>query len=171
MKHVFKLLFLFLLFSDGVFAKEVSVRLVLDTLKPIVVSELSGDEVYFKVMEYSNSGTFAENRVPNSVECWCSKDLDKLRDVVLWRGTLKEKESVKLILSLVEQDLAPIDADDVFGNVELMLANNKGVLKKEWGVPVLDETQEAEMLEPGDPQHFMFKGSGAKYEAAFSIKQ
>lgn len=151
-------------------AKTLPVSVKLAEIKAEKTSEKKGDELYFHVTKYSNLGHSVESRIPIFPEHWLSKQLNKVKNVEIWKGSLKEGESIKLIISLLDQDLPPWDADDLLGSAQLMLSNQKGKLKTEWVVPVFEETEEVEMLKPGKPQHYLFKGAGSLYDVAFSVE-
>lgn len=153
-------------------AKEIQVSVHLVGIKAIKTEEANGDELYLHVTQYSSLGKTNEKRVPIFPTHWPSKDLDKVKDVVVWEGPLKNMESVKLIISLLEQDnLAVSEMDNLIGGAELDLTNENSQFKKEWKVPIYEKEDEVEMLRSGDPQRFLFKGLGAKYEVLFKIVQ
>ena len=152
-------------------AKEIKVEVKLTDIKAIKTEEKGGDELYFDTIEYSSLGHSKEARIPAKPLHWLSSQLSGVKNVVLWQGTVQDDESIRVILTLVEQDLEPWEVDDMLGSIQLNLANKSGKLTKEWIVPVFEETDEVEMLKKGDPQRYLFKGDGAKYEVAFKVDQ
>lgn len=172
--RLFRLVGYFLLccfFSTITVAKDLSVTVKLVEIKSEKNQESKVDELYFHTTMYSSLGKNTEGRVPVFPMHWPSKQLSKVNNVVLWQGRLKEGESIKLMISLLEQDLPPLEADDVLGSAEIKLSNQNGQLKKEWLIPIFEEKKEVEMLKPGDPQRFLFKGAGALYTVAFRVEQ
>ncbi len=156
--------------AGSVVAKEQTVSLQLRSIQVIQASEKAGDELYFKIMAYSNEGGSQISQVPVE-SVWQSSQLEAVKDIVLWQGTLKDLESIKLVLSLVEQDLPPFDPDDILGSAQVVLQNQGDQLYTTWEVPVFDEKLEVEKLADGDPQQYRFKGQGAHYDVAFSVVQ
>lgn len=155
-------------------AKDFDVVVKLTSIKAEKTTEQGGDELYFNVTRYSSLGSFKNDRIPAEPACWSSKALDKLKDIVLWEGVVHDKEEIKLILSVVEQEFPPWDPDELIGGAQLILRNKKDKLEHEWVVPVFEDRSEIEMkaVDPmQNAQVFLFKGAGAVYEVAFSIQE
>ncbi|HXH55432.1 MAG TPA: hypothetical protein VNK03_06815 [Gammaproteobacteria bacterium] len=129
------------------------------------------DNLFFNITQYSNLKKGGEHRIPKYPKHWLSKQLPGLKNVVLWDGKIDRGESLKLILSLMEQDFPPWDLDDAIGAAEVILLNQNGHLKIQWGVPNEKNNQEVEMLKRGVPQGYIFKGTGSRYDVAFSVEQ
>jgi hypothetical protein len=172
--RLYKLISFFLLVwfcQSAAVAKEITVAVNLVDIKTEKPSEARGDEIYFHLTKYSSLGTSKEERLPVFPLHWLSKQTNSIKNVVLWQGLLQEGESVKLIISLLEEDLPPWDADELLGSAQLTLTNKSGKLTKEWTIPVFEETQEVEMLKVAEPQRYVFKGDNAIYDVAFHIDQ
>lgn len=138
-------------------------------------TEPDGDELYFNITSYSSLGRSRTERIPQEPAHWDSKYLDKVKDIILWEGSLQDAEEVKLILSVVEQEFPIWQDDELIGGAQVMLENKKGALKHEWVAPHFDEQTDVEMKGESAPHAkdavFLLKGAGAVYEVAFSIEQ
>ncbi len=150
-------------------AMEVTVKLT--DVRAERTLEKEGDEIYFNITQYSNQHKPQDLRIPVYPSHWLSKQLSKVKNVILWQGTVEKGESIRLILSLLEQDSPPWDLDTMIGSTELTLENRQGKLIKTWGIPAFEKRQEAEMLKPSDPQRYVFKGAGSRYDVAFLVEQ
>lgn len=170
------LIFSFANVSNIALAAPLSLVVKLSDIKVEKTSEKKGDEIYFSITEYSSLNRSKETRVPVQPTHWLSQNVDKLKNVVLWQGTIQESEEIKLIISMMEQDSPPWNPDDLIGNAELTIKNEKGTLHKEWKAPIFAETSEVEMKkEPvttvgKEPQRFVFKGEKAHYDVAFDVQ-
>ncbi len=153
--------------------KKISAIVKLSTIKAIELNEQGVDEIYFNVTSYSSLGASKNRRIPAGDLCWESKNLEKVKDVVLWEGDLQKAEELKLVLSVVEQDFPPWDPDELIGGAQLLLKNNKGNFSHEWVAPVFEEEVDIEMKgkRPDGSQIFLLKGAGAIYEVTFSVAQ
>jgi hypothetical protein len=118
-------------------------------------------------------GASKNSKIPAGDLCWESKNLDKVKDVVLWEGDVQTGEEIKLILSVVEQDFPPWDPDELIGGAQLILTNNKGKFAHEWVKPVFEEEVDIEMKgkRPDGSQIFLLKSAGAIYEVTFAVEQ
>lgn len=157
--------------AGSVFAKEVSILLKLVDIKAEKTSEAAGDELYFDITQYPNLGRPRSDRIPLYPLHWVSNQLSQAKNVILWEGSLAEGESIKLILSLVEQDNPPWDMDDLLGSAELVLANYQGKLKKEWSIPSFVTAKTVEMKKKASPQRYIFKGDNSRYDVALVVEQ
>lgn len=168
---VFSLILLTWLLSGFALAKEMQIIVKMTDIQAEKRSEARGDELYFNITQYSNFKDKLESRIPEYPMHWLSKQLTSLKNVVLWQGELKERERIRLVLSLLDQDLQPWDLDDAIGAAEVHLLNQKGKLKIQWGVPKFDKNnKEVEMLKRAVPQRYVFKGDGSRYDVAFSVE-
>lgn len=152
-------------------AKDISVIIKLDRIEVRKLSEKMGDELYIGVTQYSSLGHSKTDRIPAKPAYWLSRQLSLVNNVVLWEGDIEEDEETKVILSLVEKDLSPWDVDDLIGSAEIVLTNQKGQLKKQWGIPVFEERVEVDMEKPGNPQRFLMKGDKSEYSLQFRVDE
>lgn len=138
-----------------------NVRLILklDTIEKIKSQEKRGDELYFSITEYSSLEKARHYQVPDFPTHWLSDHLDKVKDVTLWKKTLKNDEAVELIISLVERDFPPWNVDDLLGSIKLKLRWNNGELKKEWSIPNQAITHTVEEMS----NSYRLNGDGAEY--------
>lgn len=157
--------------AEAIPAKALRVVVKLTSIKAEKTTEQGGDELYFNVTQYSSFGRSRTERIPQASGYWSFKYLDKVKDISLWEGLLHDKEEIKLILSVVEQDFPPWDLDELIGGAQLLLKNKEGKLAYEWVVPVFEEQADIEMKTPGLLQEFVFKGAGAVYEVAFTVQE
>lgn len=147
----------------------ITVRVTLDTIEAIKTADKGGDELYFDITQYSNRGRAKTDRIPEAPEHWLSKQLPEVKNVLLWEGVVDEQEELKVIISLVEQDTAPWDVDDLIGSALLILENKKGKLIQRWELPVFEDHVSQEMLESHNPQRFIMRGDQSQYNIAFKV--
>lgn len=163
-------IFLSILLSAEVVAKELTVSLKLVNIRAEKTTELGEDEVYFNITQYSSLGYSNETRIPTYPGHWLSKQLPAVKDLVIWKGVIKENEAVKLIVSLGEEDSLPWDPNDLIGAAQLELENKAGKLQQAWKVPIFEEKEEVEMLKKGKQERFIFKGADSRYDVAFEVE-
>ncbi|MGD9592321.1 MAG: hypothetical protein AB7V32_07365, partial [Candidatus Berkiella sp.] len=128
--------------------------------------ESGGDELYFSVTEYPAKGSPKHYQVPSFPSHWLSKYLPNVKDIVLWKSSSSQCESADLLITLVEEDLAPWNIDDALGSVSLKVECINGKAVETWSVP--DDKTASKI--PSKQGAFTFDGQGAKYQAQFSIQ-
>lgn len=166
------LIFCVSLLPGFVLAKDVQFKVKMIDIQVEKTSEKGDDELYFNIVQQSNLNGNRENRIPEFPTHWLSKQLASLKNVVLWEGKVQAGESIKLILSLLEQDTPPWNPDDAIGAAEVNLLNQNGKLTVTWTVPIFKKNNpKVEMLKPAKTQQYIFKGDGSRYDVAFSVEQ
>lgn len=152
-----------LFFILPVFAKDLTVTLAVAQMQVVKKQEYTGDELYFNVAEYTKKGVQQFYRVPERPIHLRSNHLEHVKNFKLWHNTLKEGQSAQVIVSLVEEDLAPWDLDDLIGEVKVRLKNEGGKLITDW--VMLNTTNHGEILKSDetDKRRFQLKGAGAHY--------
>lgn len=99
-----------------------SSRYVTITLKDIenIKGSEEKDELFISIFEHKKNERPKLYRVPNFPEYWLSNLVEQLKDVVIWEGIVRKNNSTNLMISLLEQDLAPWDNDDLLGTIRYM---------------------------------------------------
>lgn len=169
---LFKKLLVFtfiILASFGVAAKDLKVAVKLIKIDAVKTSETLGDELYYSITEYSSDATPKLSRVPMFPLNWLSKQLPTIGEVVLWQGTIKEKDSVLLILTLLEQDNPPWNSDDHIGSVQVKLGNKNGKLISQWGQPTFKDQPKVEQPDSKVPKFLLF-GENSQYVTIYKIE-
>ena len=156
-----------LLMSPLGFAKGQAVKLSLSHIEKIKTTEESGDELYFSVTEYSSVERPRQITVPSFPTYWLSKHLSNVNDVVLWEKELADKESVMLVISLIERDAPPWNVDDLIGTVKLKISNDHGKLKRAWSIPNAAETKRLD----DNKNEFQMTGDGGDYKLSLQVEQ
>jgi len=173
--RLLKLVTLLLGFWIGVenaYTKEIYSVVKLTNMRVERTSDAGGDNLFFLITQARAEHKPQEERIPIYPLHWLSKQLAGTRNIVLWEGEIKEGESIKLVYSLIEQKFPPWDLDDLMiGSAELILSNHKGKLKKVWRVPNIEEKSEVEIQKLANPQRYIFKGAGSRYDVAFLVEQ
>ncbi len=173
--RLFKLFILFLgfwLWTGIIHSKEIHSVVKLTDMRVEKTSDAGGDNLFFTITQYRSGGGKQEERIPIYPLHWLSRQLSGVKRVILWEGDIQEGESVKLICSLIEQKFPPWDLDDfMIGSAELVLANQKGKLKKKWSISAFEEKGEVEIQKLANPQRYIFKGAGSRYDVAFLVEQ
>jgi hypothetical protein len=141
------------------------VILTLEKIEVVRTAEnLSGDQVYVNITEYSSIDKPTMHRIPEYPSHWLSKYIDKVKNVPLWNKPIKDAESVELIISVVESDAPPWDVDDLIGSVKLKVYIEKGKLEQEWSIP-----NNAIVKKEGEMGHFVLTGDGAEYKISLKL--
>lgn len=158
-----------LLLALPVLAKDLTVRLNIAQIQALKEQEYNGDELYFNVAEYTKQGVQQFYRVPERPIYLRSGHLEKVKDFNLWHKTLQEGQSAQVIISLIEQDLAPWDLDDLIGEVKLKLKNQNGKLITDWVMLNTDKHGEIIAHIKSEQRRFELNGSGARYLLDFQL--
>lgn len=159
--------------TTTVFAKnqDISVHLQLMRLKAVKMAEKNGDELYMTVAVYPSKGDASHFAVPKQPLFWPSRYLDKINNLKIWDGKLKNNEAVTLILSLMEQDTPPWNTDDLIGSVRVRLHNKKGKLEQTWGMPNRADVPVSVMTKYGQAKQFELLGEGSNYQMFLLLKK
>lgn len=118
--------------TPGIAIAGVKFSVELTSIEKIQASEQHGDELYFAITEYSSHGDATHTRVPSYPQRWLSKELEMVKDANLWEAVLESGESLEVILSLIEMDVAPWNVDDLVGTVKLRIQNKDGIIRSDW---------------------------------------
>lgn len=155
--------FIGLVIAIPVFAGDLTVALTAAKIRLVKQQEFISDELYFDIAEYTKNGLQQFYRVPKKPLHLSASHLDKIKDFKLWRNTLKEGESMQVVISLIEEDNSPWDLDDLIGVIKLRLQNKEGKLITNWNV--LNTSNNGWSLSKDDKQRrFVLTGSGANYQ-------
>ena len=144
--------------------------LILNHLKPIKLTEKSGDELYMDIGVYRAQKKGRFYRVPKFPGNWPSSHLDKIKKVTLWSEPVKEGERVILIVSLLEQDMTPMNPDDLIGSMRVDLKNEKGVLNVQWSIPNRTTGPVTILGEDGHIERFELLSEKGEYQVYLSLK-
>ena len=136
----------------------------------MVTEGQQGDEIYLSITEFHSSRDARHITVPSQPVHWPSKALPQVKDLRLWGGSLKEGESLELIISVIEQDAAPWNIDDLIGTVKVKLRNENGKLEEKWK-PMGEGTEHSASGEGSGASHTInFKGRG-HYEIQLQLRK
>lgn len=153
------------LISTPLFAKTLYPQVNLLNMKVLQNSESSGDELYWSVTVYPTKGQNEFYQVPDKPLHWLSEKVDKITNLKLWTGELPEGEGATVVLALIEQDAPPWNNDDLIGEIQLKLRNDKGKLIQEWSIP--GRSQDKGVTVPNAKKQtagkFELSGSGGHY--------
>lgn len=138
----------------------------LHRLESLHAQEKSGDELFISVTEFPMQENPIHYQVPNFPSHWISKYLPNIKDVVVWKKTLKQCEPVDLLISLVEEDLPPWNVNDLLGSVELKIKCVNGKPQEEWLIPDPKNTSKI----TSESNAFSFTGKNAEYHAVFKLE-
>ena len=148
--------------------KEVKVLVNLKEIIAVKPSEKYGDEVYFSVTQYSDQKKPKQFRIPAYPNHWQSKNLEKIKNINLWQGSLGNNEFVQLMISLIEQDSPPFIHDDHLGSTKVTLKNVKGKLQINWEIPQLKDQPDVRQIKKNTP-FFILRGSNFQYRVSFEV--
>lgn len=170
MKRV-AVLFFSLMLTGSVFAKRHSITpsVILESIKAEKTLEKRGDELYLAVTEYPSTGMPSHYQIPKFPLYWPSEHLSKVKSLKVWSRELKEGEAATLLLSLIDKDAPPWNTDDLVGEVELHIKNDKGRLITNWGLPNRDDKTTQPAFTTPDST-FDLRHHGGHYIVNFSVR-
>ncbi len=152
-----------LVIAIPVFASDLTVALTAAKIRLVKQQEVISDELYFDIAEYTKNGLQQFYRVPEKPLHLSARHLNKIKDFKLWHNTLKEGESMQVVISFIEEDNSPWDLDDLIGIIKLRLQNKEGQLITDWNV--VNTSNNGWSLNKDDKQRrFVLTGSGANYQ-------
>ncbi|STX93816.1 Uncharacterised protein [Legionella londiniensis] len=170
----------FLFFSTAALAEKapdspqkntIKPTLILNHLKPLKHQETGGDELYMDIGVYRAQKEGRFFRIPEFPKNWPSSQSDKIKKIPLWSEPIKDGETVILILSLLEQDVTPMNPDDLLGIMRVKLKNEKGTLNVQWSIPNRSVGPSTVMGEGGNIEKFELFSEEGQYEVYLSLKQ
>lgn len=156
-----------LLVANPVSAQDEKMVIKLDVIEKIHAQEKGGDELYFSITEFPSKGRPSHYQIPEFPSHWLSEHLKGVQNVILWEKASKECEPVKVIISLVEEDLPPWNIDDLLGSIELNVKCENGKLATQWNIPNKENTAVIGNVNNA----FSFSGKNAEYHAIFSFEK
>lgn len=155
-----------ILSSTSLFAEE-DFSVKLKSIEKIKAQEKGGDELHVSVTEFPKEGKPSHYQIPNFPSHWLSPYLYNVKNLTLWQKNMKSCTDVKVVFSLVEEDLAPWNTDDLLGAVTLDLKCEQGKMVSSWSIPNNNITEKVEK-KPGE---FVFKGEKAEYNLNFQVEK
>jgi len=173
MKHWMLLLLGSLFFPVMAQATALHPELLLSGIIQKKATEKGGDEIYLAITEFKSNGEHHQYLIPEPPMYWPSSSLAHIKNLSLWKQPLKPGESEELLVSLVEQDLAPWDVDDLIGAVKIKIKNEKGHLNYEWSLLQYGHLTSA-MKKPIRNQakvSFSLKGDTGEYQLMFHLME
>jgi len=151
-------------------AKDLNINLALSKIVPHKIQERGEDELYFDIAEYNQQGLQQFYRIPEKPIHLLSKHLAKVQNFTLWHNSLKEGESLELIISLIEEDYTPWELDDLLGDIKLKLKNDHGKLISAWSMP--NTTNKGESLPANahtEVRRFIIKEGHSEYQVDLQL--
>jgi len=164
--------FLLPLWLPQAWASDSQLSLHLATLQAEAITEERGDEVYLSISKYSNKNPPEEFRVPSKPLNWFFKKMDSIKNINLWEGKISEDETLKLVISVVEQDIPPWDVDDLIGTVQVNIQYAKSDRPQvTWMIPKMDGQPEIDDLGPVQDhgRHYVLRGENSKYDLVLHL--
>jgi len=157
-----------LAFTLTCYAQDLKLTLTLDKIQINKLSEEGADEIYFSVVEFPSNGKGELKTIPEHPLYWSSEHVDKIKNLTLWNNSLKSGQSVEILVSLVEHDIAPWNTDDLLGAFKLQIKNDNGKLVTQWsGKNAKDEVS---AVSGQDKQRvYTLVGEGGEYKLYVSL--
>lgn len=152
-----------------VYAKDLNLSVKMLAIKRIKSTEISGDEIYISVTEFRSNDTVVHYTIPEQPLHWPERVLGKIENLDIWHGILRESQRTEVLLSVVDHDNPPLDADDLVGTVKLRMANHDGKLDVIWGVLGGQYVPEKISSPLGPAQRFTLTGDGGIYQVDFVL--
>jgi hypothetical protein len=154
------------LWSTPLLADNPSYSVKLQSIEKIRSAEKDGDELFISVTEFPEEGVPKNYQIPSFPTHWLSAHLKNVKDVTLWQKDMQTCKGVKVVFSLVEEDVPPWNLNDLLGSVVLDLKCENGKAVPNWTIPNKENT---EKLTEG-PSKFLFKGYNSEYHADFHLE-
>lgn len=153
--------------SGAIFSKNIDFSVKLKSIEKIKTKERGGDELYISVTEFPKEGTPSHYQIPAFPSHWSSSYLHNIKDLTLWNKDLESCTDVKVVFSLIEEDIAPWNIDDLLGSAVLDLKCDKGEMISSWSIPNNANTKQVEKKSGA----FKFEGKGASYQLNFQLER
>lgn len=149
-------------------AKTIKAEVSIKTIRKIKSSEHNKDELFFSISNYPSDGEPNISRVPMFPLHWSDNKLDEVTGVKLWQGQIADKQSVLLILSLIEQDLPPWNTNEHVGSAKLKILNTASGPQVTWGQP--DFHDQPQVKQQGKLPSYRMYGAGGEYQVEFNLE-
>ena len=157
-------------FFSAANAQPTQISVELKALESVRQQEAQGDEIYFNITEIPVNAKGHKSffyQIPSYPSHWLSRYLKDVQNITLWKKTVNECIDRDVLISLVEEDMAPWDLNDLVGSIELKLRCEKGKTTQSWSIPNPSITSTV----PNRPNAFSFTGKNAQYRAFFSFSE
>ena len=176
MEKLMRYLFFTLIFSFifPAYAQSIQAEVNVLSLKVLKQKEIGKDELYLSFAEYRSHQKPKIFRLPKHRIAWTSEMVNRVKDLKVWEGNIKEHESMQLVISLMEQDSPPWDLDDLIGTASVKLCNqctDDKDLKVQWAVPSqVGELAQEESRTDSNIHKIRFSGPHGEYELILQVK-
>jgi len=157
-----------LLFCITGFARTYEASVKLLKIEQLQTLESGGEEIFLHITAYHSNGKSESMTLPRHPSFWPSEHLEKVSDVDVWDGILRENESVVLLISAMEKDFHPWNTDDLIGTIRLRMINMNGRLKSEWSIPNSIDMPENITTKYGRGKKIIMQSDGRKYALSFA---
>lgn len=137
------------------------------SIEQIQAQEKAGDELYMSVTEFGPKTRYY--RVPDQPFYWRGDSLQKVKDVELFSVDLEPKQKLSLVFSLMEQDVAPWNPDDLLGAVKADLERTAKGMKETWVMPDKQTVFISDSAK-GEVHPIEFRTKDARYRAQLSLE-
>jgi len=165
------LLAFFLLSAHAEETGTIKPAVMLNHIKTVEAAERTGDELYFDISVLRADMPREFYRIPDHPVHWPSSLSHKIKDVSLWSEEIKPGHTVILLLSLMDQNLNPLNPDDLIGVIRLELKNKDGELNAEWSLPNRPSGPVTIAGKKGDIQKFELYDKYGQYEVFLSLQK
>ncbi len=166
---------------NGGNAYQVNPELILKQLTVLKEQEFGGDEIYI-TLNVRRSGFPVEYiRIPQRPDHWLSRQIDLVKDIHLWSAPVIDGETVTIMVELNEQNMEPMNPDDLLGMMRVKIKNEKGKLDVHWDVPnqwgnehskkLADSGAETKVRVSSHVEKFDFQNEDAHYEMYLMLKK
>lgn len=132
--------------------KQQNYKIILESImQKTPTRDVFTDKVYASIIKYPQNQRPVMVRVPEFPTYWLANQLGEVKDITLYEDSIGLEESYYLIISFVEQDLEPWNADDLIGTIRLNLKNIAEKLENSWEVPVFEDIDERKYVKIVSP--------------------
>lgn len=140
------------------------------------VSQEDEDELYYSIFETHQNDDKSNDKLTREPEFplyFSSNRIQHLKDYIMWRGLMRNGDTIKLAITLMEQDFPPWNPDDLIGVLNINVFFSTSNLKVDWnieGVQSLQATtygnkheQLVRLATPNTEYHILFELLNGQY--------
>jgi len=188
--HVLTIIFVlcfFSVFANNVFARDdvvilknkyvakpnskvVCSSIQLQKIKAVKTEERHGDELYLSITVYPSDKKPINYSIPEPPMHWLSRYLKEIKQLTLYKSTLKNGESASVVLTLIEKDAYPWNIDDLIGTVQVHIKNKDGKLYSVWHAVNSGEEPKVEKITKSQTKAFQLKPKKGLYVVKYELR-
>jgi hypothetical protein len=104
----------------------------LEDVKILANTDTFGDQIYFFLLQKNDGQAVYYASLPDFPFSYTAENLANFQPGILWKGDMTPKNNISIVVSLVDREALPWIADEVLGNIEIMIASQDQGLAIQW---------------------------------------